>query len=187
MKSILTLLTLAGLCLNSVSAADNPVLKPQNSAAEKVHQSDHLGTTLHVNGGLTMYPIGDKFFALLPKIPHQLEAPEAFLKKHITGVIWQVSDSRNLGEEHQFGLSLKSPADSASDTPTLVHFSGMPKAFKLNDTAKLEINEKGNLIVSIGKETYPVLLKKDMVITSTQITGASGLATTTTGNKPSGQ
>lgn len=182
MKLIPSTLLIALLSLvNIASAADKAapqsgITTAQNGSADQIHAAK--STLLQVSGGLTMYPIGDTFFALLPTIPLKLETPEEFLKNHITSVVWQVSDSRSLGEEHQFGLSLKSPADSASDTPTLVHFSGLPKAFKLNDIAKLQLNEKGNLVVSIGKETYPVLLKKDMKTASIS-TSASGLATTT--------
>lgn len=184
LKLALYSLIVASIFSSSPAFAVDTPTKATLPKSDIIHSTSPV---LHVSGGLTMYPIGDKFFALLPKIPHQLETPEAFLKNHITGVTWQVSDSRNLGEEHQFGLSLKSPADSASDTPTLVHFSGMPKVFKLNDTAKLEFNEKGSLTVSIGKETYPVLLKKDMVVTSAQTSSAApGLATTET-KKPAGQ
>ena len=150
--------------------------------SEKSNAIQPTSTTLQVSGGLTMYPIGDTFFALLPKVPVNLETPADFIKNHITPVMWKVADSRSLGEGHKFGLGLKSPTDSGFETPTFIHVSGLPKSFELNATAQFQLSDKGNLVVIINKEAYPVLLKKDMKITSTT-SGADGSLALTKNSK----
>jgi hypothetical protein len=163
MKSILTLLTLAGLCLNSVSAADSPALKPSESLKIQT-------------GGLYAHSIGGKFLAVMPEKPSESDA-KTFIKNHITGISWEVTDSRNLGEDLRYGLTLKSPAGSDRSIPSIVHVSGLPKNVELKASAHFQLSEDGSLALVIGKEQHLIFKKTEMTTVSLK-PGASGLAAT---------
>ncbi|MBP6975136.1 MAG: hypothetical protein KBB54_04380 [Candidatus Pacebacteria bacterium] len=184
LKSILCTLSLAlaGTFYSSVSAADKVPQPNPNPKITVVVGGASGETTLHSSSGLSMLPIGEHFFALLPGIPTQLETPQVFLEKRITSVTWTTIDSRNLGEESQFGLSLKSPDNSSPGTPSFVHVSGLLTKIEMGAKVCFEMTPEGNLVAVIGNHKHSIIKKEEMTkyaASSPRYPGTSGLATTT--------
>ena len=169
MKTKLIILALSGFFFSSAFAADSPVLKPAESLKIQT-------------GGLYAHSIGGKFLAVMPEKPSDSDA-KTFITKHITGISWEVTDSRNLGEDLRYGLTLKSPAGSDRSIPSIVHVSGLPTSVELKASAHFQLSEDGGLTLVIGKKHHLIIQKADLV-TANLKTGTSGLAAA---SKPAGQ
>lgn len=192
MKSILRpsiLIALCALNLTPVFAAgpdtpSKPKLETKQPATDSKVSTDH---SLHRSAGLYTMAIGERFLALLTEKP-SLET-QAYLETHIAapGLTWEVTDSRSLGTDLHYGLSLKSAAGASAMTPSFIHISGITSDVGLKSKVHFEFTENGNFIANIGGQKYPIIMKADMKSTASLTQpGASSLATAT-GKKPSGQ
>lgn len=176
MKSILTLLTLAGLCLNSVSAADKV---PQSNPNPQIQitKPDNLGSAFMLDhvvsyGSLSM---------ALPQKPDSLDASKLILSKIAAGPSWKIV--RGTPSASLSGYLSLFRATNDQMTPALIQLSSQTVGdlgIKSDSEVTFLLEKDGFFLTTSSGGKHLIITSKEIQTAQQMIDGdASGLAAAT--------